>query len=652
MLRNKIQIVVAYCRLSREDGDNESVSIANQKKIIEAFAKDNDMIISDFYIDDGVSGYIMDRPDFDRLKMDLNTGKVDVVIVKDLSRLGRHNAKVQLFLENILEAGKRIIAIGDGYDTFNGDSHNVAGIQTWMNEIYVRDVSKKVRSAIDIMQREGRYISCVPYGYYIDPIKKNTYHVDEMCAMYVKEMFDMYLNGLGVAAIAKEFKKRGVPTGSMIKKQRLERQGKTFRGHVTDIWSPNVVASMLKNDFYIGTLTLGKTKKRAIKGKKIKQPEEKQYVFENAHEAIVDKSTFKAVQEVILERSVTNYRGRRVQTRPNIFTGVLYCPDCGTRLTSVSNNSNTRYVCRTYNYYGTSACSSHSITESVLTEAVIYFLEHCRENLGEAINDLDNIVKKNSKKSNGDIIEILENDIRKVEHEIKILLEQKMRDTISNPAMVEVIDNTYSGVLNEKYTHINSLKIQLEDHQKEILQGDTLHQDLNSAMGILNDIINTKQISKKQISTIVKKIMVHEDGGLDIYLKGNLHELCTNYIQMKNLDKDKILEETIGFIEKFPDNISPTKGWKYVRTQGVRIGFENYDKIFQILVSFGYLKPKGYNKGYALLKPVEVLKDDFVNNIVTVDTVRVTKKCVTIRIINQICEWVRNLEQTKKKNVF
>ena len=102
MLRNKIQIVVAYCRLSREDGDNESVSIANQKKIIEAFAKEHNMIISDFYIDDGVSGYIMDRPDFNRLKMDLNTGKVDVVIVKDLSRLGRHNAKVQLFLENIL----------------------------------------------------------------------------------------------------------------------------------------------------------------------------------------------------------------------------------------------------------------------------------------------------------------------------------------------------------------------------------------------------------------------------------------------------------------------------------------------------------------------------------------------------------------------
>jgi hypothetical protein len=121
---------------------------------------------------------------------------------------------------------------------------------------------------------------------------------------------------------------------------------------------------------------------------------------------------------------------------------------------------------------------------------------------------------------------------------------------------------------------------------------------------------------------------------------------------MKNLDKDKILEETIGFIEKFPDNISATRAWKYVRTQGVRIGFENYNKIFQRLVSFGYLKARGYNKGYALLKPVEVLKDDFANNIVTESTVRVTKKSVTIRTINKICEWVRSIEQTKKKNIF
>ena len=121
---------------------------------------------------------------------------------------------------------------------------------------------------------------------------------------------------------------------------------------------------------------------------------------------------------------------------------------------------------------------------------------------------------------------------------------------------------------------------------------------------------------------------------------------------MKNLDKDRILEEAINYIEKSPDNITPTKAWRYARAQGCRIGFENFNKIFQRLVSFGYIKPRGYNKGYALLKPIEVLKNDFSSHTVTESTVWVTKKCVTIRIINQICEWVRSLEQTKKKNVF
>jgi hypothetical protein len=179
-----------------------------------------------------------------------------------------------------------------------------------------------------------------------------------------------------------------------------------------------------------------------------------------------------------------------------------------------------------------------------------------------------------------------------------------------------------------------------------------VHQDLNSAMAILEDIINTKQITKRQVATIIDKIVVYNDGGLDIYLKGNLHELCTNYIQMKNLDKDKILQETISYIEQYPDEINMTKAWKYTKAQDIKVGYDNYNKIFKKLIDFGYLESKGYNKGYILTKPIEVLKNDFDNNIVMASSMRVTKNSVTIRIINKICEWIRDIEQTKKKNVF
>lgn len=644
-----LNTAVAYCRLSKEDGDDDiSTSITNQKKIIEDYAMSNNIFIKDFYIDDGQSGYTMNRPAFNRLKNDLNNDKVNMIIAKDLSRIGRHNAKVQLFLENILETEKRLIAIGDNYDSYNTQSHDMVGIQTWVNEKYIRDVSNKIRKAIDTMQKEGKYVSSVPYGYYIDPLQKGVYHIDQTCAMYVKEMFELYLSGFGVGAIATNFTQRNIPTSSMITKQRLERQGKTYKGHVSTKWAPNVIMAMLKNDFYAGVLTLGKTKKRSINGKKIKQPEEKHYVFEDAHEPIIDKQTFKLVQETMLLRTENKFRGKRVQSRPNIFSGVLYCADCNERMTSTSNRANTRYVCKTYNLYGTSLCSSHGILESDLKEALVYFLEHCRDNLSEAIKDLDKLIKESASTPDGNIIETLTIDLQRVELETKVLAEQKMREIMKNPLMADTIDEMYSKMLNEKYAQINSLKTQLQDQQANILQEDTMVQDLNNAMDIFNNIINTQEIARRQVATIVDKIIVHEDGGLDIYLKGNLHELCTNYIQIKNTNKGKILSTTLDYIEKHQEQFSPTAAFEYVKIYH-RIGYNNYIKVFNILQD--YFEPNvGYNKGYRLKVPFEKLKHDFDYHIIDYDSTWVRNNNVTIEMIAKICKWVQGLQY--KKNRF
>ena len=642
--------IVAYCRLSKEDGDDDiSTSITNQKKIIEEYALNNGMFVKQYYIDDGQSGYTMNRTAFNRLKNDLNNDEVDVIIVKDLSRLGRHNAKVQLFLENILESGKRLIAIGDNYDSYNTQSHDMVGIQTWINEKYVRDVSTKIRKSIDTMQKEGRYISSVPYGYYIDPFKKGSYHVDETCAMYVKEIFDLYLEGYGTQAIAINLTTRNVPTGTMITKQRLERQGKPYGREVSTRWTPNVVMRILRNDFYIGTLTLGKTKRRAINGKKIEQPEENYYKFEDAHEPIVDKKTFQLVQEEILERTRTRFRGRKVRDRDNIFIGVLWCADCESRMTSAGHTQNTRYVCSLYNMLGTNFCSCHSVTESELKDILIYFLEHCRDNLSEAISDLDKLIQENAKKDNNNTLPMLELDLQKVETELKLLLEQKMRETMKNPMMVDTIDEMYSKIINEKYAQINSLKTQIEDQQKTLLKSSDIASDLHSAMDIINSIIYSKKITKKQIATIIDKIIVHEDSGIDIYLKGNLHELCTNYIQIKNTNKGRILQATVDYIKENQDNIGLMAGLAYVKEQGYNIGYINYSKIFLILVDKGYLfKKKGNNTGYRLNVPFEQLQADLVNNIVDNSTSWVRKNYVTFEMVMDICKWVQGLQYKKR----
>ena len=155
-------ITVAYLRLSKEDGDDESVSIANQRRIIDAYAQNNNITIHEYYIDDGFSGYTMSRPAFNRLKQDLNQNKVHTVIVKDLSRVGRHAAKVQLFLENIYEVGKRVITLGENYDTLNKSSHRFVGIQTWVNEDFIRETSEKIRNSVEILQKEGKWLCSIP----------------------------------------------------------------------------------------------------------------------------------------------------------------------------------------------------------------------------------------------------------------------------------------------------------------------------------------------------------------------------------------------------------------------------------------------------------------------------------------------------------
>ena len=640
---------VGYLRLSRDDGDDESSSITNQRAIISEWADKNGFIITKWYVDDGYSGYTMSRPDFNLLKKDLNNNKVDVIIVKNLSRLGRHNAKVNLFLENIEEVGKRVIALGDNYDTYDKNSHEMVGIKTWMNEKYVKDTSKNVKEAIAKMQKEGRFVSNVPYGYMLDPFKKGQYYVDHTCARYVQDIFDMYLNGYGVSAIARELTLKGVPTSCQVLKQRFERRGQTYtgRGSKTNQWHPRVIYGILKNDFYIGTLTLAKTKRRTINGKPIQQADEDLIVFENAHDALVDKRTFKLVQEVLIERGRSNYRGQKVRTTPNTFTGKMFCADCGSRMSVTFSRVNKRYVCQNYHAFGTDYCSSHAIHEGILKEVITYFLEHCRENLSEAIKDLDVTIKKNSK-DNGDTIYMLEKDLKRVEQELEVLLEQKVRETIENPAMKEIIDKTYSNMINSKYTEIKVLTTQLDDMRSTALDGNETRKELNDVLSIFDEIIASKNITRKQVEIIIDKILVHDDGGLDIFLKGNLHELCTNYIQYKATNKEKIIGTIIEYANTHGGNIIPVKAESYARVCGNRISKQNFAKLLRELAAKGYLiENEGYHKGYRVAD-MDKLINEYRNGIVIDNSPRVKHNIVTLELINKICAWVRTTRQVKK----
>lgn len=647
-------IIVAYLRLSKEDGDDESVSIGNQRRIIEDYAKHNDIIIDRWYIDDGYSGYTMSRPDFNQLKEDLNNNKVRTIIVKDLSRLGRHSAKVQLFLENIYDVGKRVIALGDNYDTLNENSHKFVGIQAWINENFIRETSSKIRKSVTSLQQEGKWLCSVPYGYIKDENDKYKYRVDTTVAPYVQQIFDMYIDGMGLKMIAKILTETNVPTPSMVKK--MQTKNPSYKKRTTSNWDACVISRILQNPFYIGTLTLGKTKRRAINGKSISTPEEEWYVFPNNHEPIIDKQTFHLVREITKTRSFGNYRGKKIQTRPNIFAGILYCADCGKTLTSNKGKpGNTRYLCRTYNTYGTSQCTSHAVSEREVKFAVLNFLEDCKENLTNIISDLDNIIQAQlqSKSETGTNISQLTNKIQDAKRSIEILIEQKMRETMKNPSMVDMIDRMYDELLNEKYKEVQSLEKQLTDQCQIKLDEIELKNNLNSAMSIMNEILSSKELTKKQVMLLVDKIVVHEDTGIDIYLKGDLHKICNNYFKVSESKKDKIKRLTYDFIMQNPQKFTTNDGAIYIREHGVKISYKVVSKLLKDeLLSDGLIKVRPMNHGYELVCTPEELKARLIPNIDADISRWLCNNNELFALLNTINKWMDQIKYEGQKNLF
>lgn len=654
IMATEIKEAVAYLRISRDDADYESSSITNQRAIISAWAEKNGFVITEYYCDENISGYLDSRPDYDRLKADLNDDKVNVIIVKDLSRLSRHNARVNLFLENIKESGKRVISLMDNYDTENKLSGKFLGVTTWMNEFTVINTSEKVRESIAKMQEEGRFVSNVPYGYELDPYVKGKYHINPTGAMYVKEAFEMYVNGAGVRTIVQEFNRRGVPNQAQLTKQRLEKMGRTYKRGNAVLWYDRVIYDMLRNDFYIGTLTLRKSRRRTIHGKPMKLDRENMIVFENAHEPLVDKKTFILAQQIMAERSKKNYRGTKKSGTLNIFTGKLICADCGERMTPRTNPKRSqRYVCKTYHLKGTDYCSSHVVTNRTLTDGLLFFLEHCRENLGEAIKDLDITVKKQKLPDADNTIIDLEKRVKQVQRELELLIEQKVTETLNNLEMKDVVEKTFDGMIKNKYSEIKTLNTQISDLQNRSSHENDRKKELKTAMDILDEILESREITRKQAEILIDKIVVYEDGAVDFYLKGDMHELCTNYIQYKYARTSKLLYDFIEYCKEHQDQIFIKAAAAQMRIQGNKIGSKNFHKFFHSFVEQGYIvENEGYRNGFSIPDINKLIIATEVDQVMS-DSPRVKYNVVTIELIDKICAWSRSISSIKKgKKLF
>lgn len=364
--------VALYIRLSKEDeSEGPSQSVQNQESLLREFVQQHRLSVYDTYVDDGWSGTNFDRPSFQRMIADIEAKKVNMVITKDLSRLGRDYIMTGHYMERYFpEHRVRYISLLDGIDTgVDSTANDITPFRAIMNDMYAKDISKKIKSVKRDKQRKGQFIGGKPvYGYKMHPTEKNKIVIDEEVAPIVRRIFALALSGMSCRNIATLLNQEGVPTPATYANLPVAKPGP-----YTGLWSSERISDMLQNETYIGNMVQGRSVKISYKSKKcLRQDPANWVVVEGTHAPLVDAETFRKVRMLVNSRKHT-----RSRTYDFLLKGLIFCHECGYPL-AVLNRKNAKgedvlyFVCRTYQRFTkVGVCTCHSIKEKTVTDAVV-----------------------------------------------------------------------------------------------------------------------------------------------------------------------------------------------------------------------------------------------------------------------------------------
>ena len=361
-----------YIRLSKEDeNEGPSQSVQNQESLLREFVQEQGLSVFDTYVDDGWSGTNFDRPSFRRMIDDIETKKVNMVITKDLSRLGRDYIMTGHYMERYFpEHRVRYISLLDGIDTgVDSTANDITPFRAIMNDMYAKDISKKIKSVKRDKQRKGQFIGGKPmYGYKKHPTEKNKIVIDEEVAPVVRRIFALALSGMSCRKIAAVLNQEGIPTPATYCGWKVGNPGP-----YTGLWSSERISEMLKNETYMGNMVQGRMVKLSYKSKKcLRQSPENWVVVEGTHEPIIDPETFQKVQMLVNSRKHT-----RSRTYDFLLKGLIFCHECGCPMAvlnrkTAAGEDRLFFVCRTYQRFTKAGvCTCHSIKEETVNEAVL-----------------------------------------------------------------------------------------------------------------------------------------------------------------------------------------------------------------------------------------------------------------------------------------
>ena len=521
MLRQTTQqlITALYPRLSHEDElQGESNSISNQKRILETYAKQNGFSNLRWYTDDGYSGANFQRPGFQAMLADIEAGKVGTVIVKDMSRLGRNYLQVGMYTEMIFpQKGVRFIAINDGVDSAQGEN-DFAPLRNIFNEWLVRDTSKKIKAVKRSKGMSGKPITSKPvYGYLMD--EDENFIIDEEAAPVVRQIYSLCLAGNGPTKIARMLTEQQIPTPGTLE---YRRTGSTRRYHpgYECKWATNTVVHLLENREYTGCLVNFKTEKPSYKLKhSIENPPEKQAVFENHHEPIIDRETWERVQEL-----------RKQRKRPNrydevgLFSGILFCADCSSVMYQQRYQTDKRkqdcYICGSYKKR-TADCTAHFIRTDLLTAGVLsnlrkvtsYAAKHEARFMKLLIEqNEDGDRRRNAAKKKE--LEAAEKRIAELSAIFKRLYEDSVTGRISDERFTE-LSADYEAEQKELKERAARLREELSKAQEATANAEKF-------MNVVRRHTTIEELTPTLLREFVEKIVVHESVALDGKRRGKL----------------------------------------------------------------------------------------------------------------------------------
>ena len=507
--------VAMYIRLSREDGDKlESESVSNQRIILERYIKENNLLLIDEYVDDGVSGTTFNRPQFNRLLNDIENEKINMVITKDLSRLGRDYIKTGYYLENFFpEKNIRYVSLLDGIDTFKDSTNNdVTPFKAIINDMYARDISKKIKGVYREKELKGEYLAPIaPFGYKKSDSEKNKLIIDENVSYIVKKIFDLYSSGYGFLRIATYLDKEGIIPPSKYLNLKYQR----------NTWNPKSIRAILVNEAYIGNTVQNKRVSISYKVKKRKPKNENEYIrVENTHEPIITKEQFYKVQDII--------KGRKTMSATKhdfLFKGLMFCHNCGrqSRVCYRGRNKKIGYIdcslargkdrkCKTCNYnYEKFETRTLNIIRNICQ---IYCDKKMLNNIYDQYNN-----------SFTELINEKKQNLTNCQHQIEEITRR--------------IDKIYFDYLNQlitEYDYSRYSKTQIEERnillkrKEEILNEiDLLKSRKNkeekkaNSEEVINEFLSLEKPSKKIIYELVDRIELDEHK--NIYLYFNFSEL-------------------------------------------------------------------------------------------------------------------------------